>query len=94
MTAAALRKKVHQFIDDADSTKLKIIYNIINQLDKKGITSFEKLSIEEYNKVLKREKEKLRTENTLHISRLSSKFLNGNIYKVKSRLEFARIKTV
>jgi len=65
MTAVALRKKVHEYIDDADETKLKLIYSMLKKIDEKGITAFKKYSIQEYNESLSKAEEEIAEGNYL-----------------------------
>ena len=65
MTAVALRKKVHEYIDDADETKLKLIYSMLKKIDEKGITAFKKYSIQEYNESLNKAEEEIAEGNYL-----------------------------
>lgn len=65
MTITAIRKKIHEYIDDADAMKLKVIYSMIQKIDKKSNTVFKKYSLEEYNESLKKAEEEIAAEKYL-----------------------------
>lgn len=46
MTTIAIRKKLHEFIDNIEEKKAKAIYNLFEEEIKQG----ERISIEQYNK--------------------------------------------
>ena len=48
MTATAIRKKIHQYIDTADEQVVKAIYAMVKELDKTP-SSMKRFSLEEYN---------------------------------------------
>lgn len=59
MTTTAIRKKIHEYVDDADATKLKVIYSLLQKIDEKGTTVFKKYSLEEYNDSLNKAEEEI-----------------------------------
>ena len=59
MTTTAIRKKIHQYIDDADSTKLKVIYSLLQNIDEKGTSGLKKYTLEEYNESLSKAEEEI-----------------------------------
>lgn len=65
MTITAIRKKIHEYIDDADAMKLKVIYSMIQKIDEKSNTVFKKYSLEEYNESLKKAEEEIAAEKYL-----------------------------
>ena len=52
MTSIALRKKVHQFIDNADDAEVKAIFSLLKKVEKGEPNSLERISLEQYNKNL------------------------------------------
>lgn len=59
MTTTAIRKKIHEYTDDADATKLKVIYSLLQKIDEKGTTVFKKYSLEGYNESLNKAEEEI-----------------------------------
>ncbi|MFZ5553753.1 MAG: hypothetical protein ACOZCO_11610 [Bacteroidota bacterium] len=53
MTATAIRKKIHQYIDSADEQVVKAVYAMLKELDK-APADMKRFSIEEYNESIEK----------------------------------------
>ena len=65
MTTNAIRKKVHQYIDDVDDTVIKAVYAMLKEFNKSDKNNFKPLSIEEYNTELDKAEEEINSGNFL-----------------------------
>jgi hypothetical protein len=53
MTATAIRKKIHSYIDSADEQVVKAIYAMVKELDKAPAT-MKRFSMQEYNESIEK----------------------------------------